>query len=132
MEIGRPNCPIWSHMVGMLDGKNQFADHSRPSGKNVGRMVHPENLSAVATVRILGRQSISTISVAWHDPTSCHYGEQVWKICIARHRGICALSHEAIHVGDLVYRPSRLRPKPVNLNFMILAAVVENIQVLDA
>ncbi|MGU7779051.1 DUF3331 domain-containing protein [Burkholderia sp. PU8-34] len=132
MEIGRPDCPIWSHMVGMLDGKEQVADQIRPPGKNVGRMAHPDDLSSVATVRILGRQSISTISVAWLDPTACHYGEQIWKVCIARHRGICALSHEPIHVGDLVYRPSRLRPKPVNLNFMILAACVEDIQVLDA
>ncbi len=128
-----PNCPIWAHMVGMLDGDGRRAGLGRLPGSIAGRGARASKCPAVHSVRILERLSRSTISVSWQDPTACRYEDQIWKVAIARRPGICALTNAAIEVGDLVYRPVRVRhSNPVNLNFLILAAVVEHVPVLDA
>ncbi|WP_231716778.1 DUF3331 domain-containing protein [Burkholderia ubonensis] len=120
-------------MVDMLDGDGQHAGQRRLPGSTAGRSAPSNDCSAVRSVRVLERLSHSTISVSWQDPTACRYEDQIWKVAIARRPGICALTHAAIEVGDLVYRPVRIRhSNPVNLNFLILAAVVEGVPVLDA
>ncbi|MCA8295538.1 DUF3331 domain-containing protein [Burkholderia sp. AU30198] len=134
MERGSPDRSIWSHLVDMLDSGHRRASPVAARGRDDGQRTPAGAGSSVATVRVLGRQSESTICVSWLDPTACHYGDQIWKIGIARRAGVCALSHGAIYAGDLVYRPSRIRlqSKPVNLNFMILAAAVEDTRMPDA
>ncbi|WP_410831438.1 DUF3331 domain-containing protein [Paraburkholderia sp. SIMBA_030] len=81
---------------------------------------------AAATVKILARASDSTISVSWLDATACRYDDQIWRIGVARHSGICGLARATVRAGNHIYRPIRIRP-PVNSNFMILAAVVEQV-----
>ncbi|MDY7792845.1 DUF3331 domain-containing protein [Burkholderia ubonensis] len=133
MVISTSNCQIWAHLIDMLDGGERHAGQGRLPGSTAGRSAPSNECSAVRSVRILERLSRSTISVSWQDPTACRYEDQVWKVAIARRPGICALTHAAIEVGDLVYRPVRVRhSNPVNLNFLILATVVEDVPVLDA
>lgn len=79
-------------------------------------------------IRVLERGQTSAI-VAWSDATSCCYGEQLWRRNIAKKAGICALSGQAIATGNPVYRPSRVRPPPRNIEAMILATVMETIPV---
>ncbi|WP_081079036.1 DUF3331 domain-containing protein [Burkholderia cepacia] len=133
MDSGVPGRAIWTHTVGMLDGGNRRSDHSSSSATVGGQSRHPDGASSAPTVRILGRKSDSTIYVSWRDPTACHYGDQMWKLRIAKVPGTCALSHCTIHVGDLVYRPihARLQSKPVNRHFMILASAVEHTRIQD-
>jgi len=74
---------------------------------------------------VLERRSRTIATVAWSDPTACRYGEQIWRRCVARKSGICALSGQVIARGDAVYRPRITRHAPQNIDAMILASVME-------
>lgn len=78
-------------------------------------------------IRVLERNGPNSATVAWRDATSCCYGEQLWRRCIAREAGVCALSGHAIARGDAVFRPRLVRPAPRNIEAMILAKVMEAI-----
>jgi hypothetical protein len=78
------------------------------------------SFSPCVTINILERlERVATI--AWLDPTACHYAEQRWQRSVARRSGTCALSGEPIARGDDVFRPSRVIPEPMNSRAMILA-----------
>ncbi|MFM0395444.1 DUF3331 domain-containing protein [Paraburkholderia phytofirmans] len=83
-------------------------------------------------IRVLERSGRSSATIAWSDATSCCYGEQMWRRCIARKSGVCALSGQKIARGDAVYRPRRARPAPRNVEAMILASVMEATPVEEA
>ena len=76
-------------------------------------------------IRILERHGRTSATVAWSDPTSCCYGEQHWRRCVAKKAGVCAMSGQAIARGSAVYRPKRVKPAPRNIEAMILATVLE-------
>ncbi|MBN3852184.1 MULTISPECIES: DUF3331 domain-containing protein [unclassified Paraburkholderia] len=65
------------------------------------------------------------ISVSWSDPTSGHYTEQLWRLCIARKRGICALTGSDIQRGDKIYRPFSRGAAPGNANWAVLASALD-------
>jgi hypothetical protein len=74
-------------------------------------------------VTVVEELSNSLFSLCWHDPTLCHYQEQVWMPCAARASGHCALSGKHIARGDAVYRPRLRGPaRPLNADAMILAS----------
>jgi PAS domain S-box-containing protein len=128
MGTAGSDCPIWTHMVGSLADGGRRADDACPPGPTFARRRKKQvQRLAAATVKILARASDSTISASWLDATACQYDDQIWRIGVARHSGICALTRVAICAGDHIYRPTRIRPPPVNSNFMILAAVVEQV-----
>lgn len=77
--------------------------------------------------RVLDRISAKIVVVYWCDATSCRYGDQLWRIGVARRRGRCALSGAPIKAGDAVYRPRQGRPAPVNARAMMLASEVERV-----
>jgi hypothetical protein len=77
-------------------------------------------------VRVTGRPSSTTATVAWRDSTSGCYEDQIWRGVVARTSGICAVSGRSIKRGDRVYRPRATRPAPTNANAMILSDVVES------
>nr|WP_240975840.1 DUF3331 domain-containing protein [Paraburkholderia aromaticivorans] len=83
-------------------------------------------------IRVLERNGQTSATIAWSDATSCCYGEQLWRRCIARKSGVCALSGQTIARGDAVYRPRRARPAPRNVDAMILATVMEATPVEEA
>lgn len=75
------------------------------------------------TVTVVEELPNSHFSLCWHDPTLCHYQEQVWMPCAARASGHCALSGKRIGRGDPVYRPRLRGPaRPLNGDAMILAS----------
>ncbi|HEV3427709.1 MAG TPA: DUF3331 domain-containing protein [Paraburkholderia sp.] len=65
------------------------------------------------------------ISVSWSDPTSGHYTEQLWRLCIARKRGQCALTGGDIQRGDKIYRPFVRGTTPINADWAVLASALE-------
>jgi hypothetical protein len=93
------------------------------------RPMYGEDYFSKCAVRVLGRNKQTSATVVWSDPTSCFYGEQLWRRCIAKKAGICALSGQAIATGDAVYRPRLVQPAPRNIEAMILATVMEAIPV---
>jgi hypothetical protein len=76
------------------------------------------------SVRVLDRPSSTTATIAWSDPTSCYYGDQIWRASVARQSGVCATSGQPVRVGDEVYKP-RCKPMPVNGGAAILFSVVD-------
>jgi hypothetical protein len=75
------------------------------------------------TVRVVEELPNSLFALCWHDPTLCHYGEQVWAPSRARSPGRCAVSGKHISLGASVYRPrTRGRAIPLNGDAMILAS----------
>ncbi|WP_179402798.1 DUF3331 domain-containing protein [Burkholderia guangdongensis] len=84
------------------------------------------------SIRILERQAATSATVAWMDATACCYGEQIWRRCIARRNGVCAISGQRIAKGDPIYRPRLVHPVPRNFDAMILASVIEAVPLKDA
>ncbi|REG61209.1 uncharacterized protein DUF3331 [Paraburkholderia sp. BL6669N2] len=76
-------------------------------------------------IRVLERSGQTSATIAWSDATSCCYGEQLRRRCIARKSGVCALRGQSTARGNAVYRPRRARPAPRNAEAMILASVME-------
>jgi hypothetical protein len=94
-------------------------------------MYGEDNFSKCA-VRVLERNRQTSATVAWSDATSCCYGEQSWRRCVAKRAGVCALSGQAIATGDAVYRPRRRNPAPRNIEAMILATVMQDFPLEEA
>ncbi|CAD6532685.1 DUF3331 domain-containing protein [Paraburkholderia sabiae] len=78
-----------------------------------------------AAVTLIDRPTPSTATIAWRDSTRGCFGDQVWRMARARMSGFCAMSGQAIHPGDAVYKPNP-RPAPVNAEAMILASVLRD------
>lgn len=82
-----------------------------------------------ASVTLIDRPTPSTATIAWRDSTRGCFGDQIWRMARARMEGFCAMSGQAIHPGDAVYKPNP-RPTPVNGDAMILASVLRDADVL--
>jgi hypothetical protein len=112
----------WQSTIALLSSAGEM----RPP--IVSGCVHPmysEGHFRRCAIRILERKAPTSATVAWSDATSCCYGEQLWRRCIAKKAGVCALSGQAIATGDAVYRPRLVQPAPRNIEAMILATVME-------
>jgi Domain of unknown function (DUF3331) len=97
-----------------------------PHGKGFARLRRREFHCRAMWVRVTGRPSSTTATVAWRDSTSGCYEDQIWRGVVARTSGVCAVSGRSIKRGDRVYRPRAARPAPTNANAMILSDVVES------
>ncbi|MDR5740695.1 MULTISPECIES: DUF3331 domain-containing protein [unclassified Caballeronia] len=108
----------WSRTFAMLDdGSRRHAQCSDMRGRR-----SDAREARSVSIRLLERLSESTLALSWHDPTSFNYSEQVWALCTARKRGVCALSGQTIRRGQPVYRPRRVGSSvPLNSGAMILA-----------
>lgn len=93
------------------------------------RPMRSDSYFGKCVIRLLERDSPTSATVAWSDSTSCFYGAQLWRRCIAKKAGVCSLSGQTIARGDAVYRPRRVQPVPRNVEAMILAAVLETVSV---
>jgi hypothetical protein len=82
--------------------------------------------SVSASVRVLERPTPTTATVSWSDSTSGCYGDQVWRLSVARRQGICAVTGETICRGDRVYTPRGVPRYPSNANAMISLSVVHS------
>ncbi|MBB3259076.1 hypothetical protein F4827_003950 [Paraburkholderia bannensis] len=102
-------------------------------GRTKGRRVSGRIESAEATGNkpgfpavVIGQLTTRTIAVRWSDSRSGCYGEQIWRMCHARTRTLCAATGLEIQPGDVVYRPTSGRYMvPFNDGQLILASAVE-------
>jgi hypothetical protein len=117
IEIDR----AWFHTVALLspDSPTTSPRH-RPARADFRHEAYTR-----CAIQVLERQGRTVATVAWSDSTACRYGEQLWRRCIARKTGRCALSGQVIAKGDAVYRPRIAQPAPRNIDAMILASVME-------
>lgn len=116
----------WQSTIALLSSEGEMR---RPTVPSRVRPMYGEDYFAKCAVRILGRNKQTSATVAWSDATSCCYGEQLWRRCIAKKAGVCALSGQTIATGDAVYRPRLAQPVPRNIEAMILATIMEAIPV---
>jgi hypothetical protein len=102
-----------------LLGKSRIgADGRRGSGNRCG-------LPPSAFVSVLERCSPTSVSICWCDATSGRYGDQLWKLRVARGRAVCALTGKTIRRGDLIYRPCVRGRSPANADQAIAADALE-------
>lgn len=118
----------WFHTMALLSPNESFqVSH--------GGAVHAEcrrDFYQTCAIKVLERRGDTVATVAWADSTACCYGEQLWRRCIARRGGICALSGQVIAKGDTVYCPRLVQPVPRNIRAMILASAMEAIPSEDS
>jgi Domain of unknown function (DUF3331) len=119
----------WQSTMALLSNKGDI-ERSMVSGRLLP--MRGEGKFSKCAIRVLERNGQISATIAWSDATSCCYGEQLWRRCLARKSGVCALSGQAIARGDAVYRPRRARPAPRNIDAMILAAVMDATPVEEA
>jgi hypothetical protein len=81
--------------------------------------------NSAALVSVVERCSPTSVAICWCDATSGRYGDQVWKLRVARNKTICVLSGKAIRRGDPVYRPSMRGRAPANADLAISAEALE-------
>ncbi|MFM0346926.1 DUF3331 domain-containing protein [Paraburkholderia sp. RL17-347-BIC-D] len=112
----------WQSATARLSNESEM---QRPIVSSRARPMCGKGKFSKCAIRILERNGQISATIAWSDATSCCYGEQTWRRCIARKAGVCALSGQTIATGDAVYRPRRGRPAPRNVEAMILATVMD-------
>ncbi|MFL9962999.1 DUF3331 domain-containing protein [Paraburkholderia sediminicola] len=115
---------LWRPTTTRLSSK---AEMRLPIGSNLTHPMYGEGNFSTCSIRVLECNGQTSATIAWSDPTSCCYGAQIWRRCIAKKAGVCALSGQRIATGDAVYRPRRLKPAPRNIEAMILATVMQAI-----
>ncbi|WP_321787799.1 DUF3331 domain-containing protein [Paraburkholderia sp. J94] len=122
----------WAHTLSVLS-RLACAPGDAPSAARTRKTASPRvdtpapralGARVGVAVRIVERPTPMTASIIWMDPTSCRYGEQIWRCTKARRNGVCVLSGESIRRGDEIYRPFGRRPAPANAESMMLAARV--------
>lgn len=116
----------WQSTIALLSSEGEVR---LPSVSGCVRPMHGEDHYSKCAIRVLERKGQRSATVAWSDATSCCYGEQLWRRCIAKKAGVCALSGQVIATGDVVFRPRLAKPAPRNIEAMILATVMEVIPV---
>jgi hypothetical protein len=84
--------------------------------------------SLSAFVSILERSSPTEVRICWCDATTGRYGDQRWRVQMARSKSVCALSGAAIRRGDLVYRPWVRGENPWNAKQSILVDALAKLE----
>lgn len=102
-------------------GAKELSITARPprSSDNVSRTHSASN----ASVRIV-ELSERSLTIVWHDPTSCSYVDQRWTRSKSGRVGICALSGEDIRKGVDIFKPCGSKPPPANAGAMILVTAL--------
>ncbi|MBB3259314.1 hypothetical protein F4827_004189 [Paraburkholderia bannensis] len=123
----------WQYTLTLLGGGSVLHDgaHDKACHATNGfsRSTHADIMDAVparrANLAFVEVCKDKLISVSWSDPTSGHYTEQLWRLCIARKRGQCALTGGDIQRGDKIYRPFVRGTTPINADWAVLASALE-------
>ena len=128
----------WTQTIGLLDAPSRLmaamdsAAQPRRDARSADERAYERGFERFgALVTLIDRPTPSTATIAWRDSTRGCFGDQVWRMARARLSGFCAMSGQAIHPGDAVYRPNP-RPTPVNGDAMILASVLRDAETLGA
>ncbi|WP_321899627.1 DUF3331 domain-containing protein [Paraburkholderia heleia] len=131
---------VWESTIALLgrisspdDGIGKYkmsrADNGRDPAKRGPPARAGERPTDPANCTIVDRISACSIMVRWGDATVGHYGEQLWKRGIARRSTWCILSGMRVRRGDIVYRPCTRGLRPMNCEEVILAGVLEGVDV---
>lgn len=111
----------WAHIVKNLDADADWIEQPVSSVKNERVDFALSGFRSGTRLIVTGTLNDHTLTVMWSNPTVGHYGEQHWFSTLARAKGVCELSGDAIHRGDAVFRPRSSSPPPLNYKAMILA-----------
>lgn len=118
----------WTYTLDLLNRGSLSCKEAKKSGRdrysNTGSYTEPTMPAPRAHLAFVETWSKNLIFVSWSDPTSGRYAEQPWRLCIARTRGVCALTGAEILYGDRVYRPFTRGVRPVNADWTILASAL--------
>jgi len=91
----------------------------------------PNSRSRVNTqIEVLDRPSQFCALISWRDSTRCSYCYQLWRRCVSKKTGFCALSGDPINRGDEIFRPCVRNTIPLNASAMILATHIDLAQVV--
>lgn len=133
-------CDAWSQTLNLLvqissdnvDGghlgdADESADNFAPIRRRSARPIEYEKIRP-AFISVLERYSPSMVSISWRDATYGRYGDQLWRLGVARSKSICDLSGATIRRGDRVYRPSLRGLSPKNATHAILAEALERLE----
>lgn len=106
---------------------------SRPTGSSTFTQAVDDRRWSATSIADIERRSPMTVAIGWADSQLGHYGEQLWRLCVARRRAVCALSGMAISRGDSIYKPRTFGGKtPANSTSMILASILDTRYLSDA
>lgn len=122
----------WQYTLNLLGGgpvpHGRTVRSSRRACASRGARIEPSVARPVPALRahfaFVEAWSDNLISVSWSDPTSGRYAEQPWRLCIARKRGLCALTGAPIQRGDKIYRPFTRGVAPINADWAVLASAL--------
>jgi hypothetical protein len=134
MLLLNPTRDPWQRTVGALASwpasEPTLPIVTRNAAINQYGMRSKEKISCVSygqgLVKVIERVNKKSAVIDWRDSTAGCYTEQIWRVCIARVTGQCALSGAAIRKGDAVYRPRTNRNLRANAEFMILSSELDN------
>ncbi|KAG8153768.1 DUF3331 domain-containing protein [Burkholderia catarinensis] len=126
----------WEQMITLLGAPPAAGFRMITSGRGAGGISRPHrdagpvpssgSLRRRSSIVTAERQTDSSVLVSWSDPTRCRYDEQRWISAKCRRSGNCALTGQAIHTGDAIYKPQwRGERRPANSAEMILAVEME-------
>jgi Domain of unknown function (DUF3331) len=128
----------WSHTVDLLTAGLQPVPKPEAAvacrARSVGRVARAgqpcieetlDNSRSTTRFEILEWTPGNSLVVCWCDPTAGRYGEQSWKLSVARGVSICAFSGKRIKRGDKIFRPYWRGAKPANAEQSILASALE-------
>lgn len=125
----RENDSIWKGTLALLS-ETQRDQSSSVRPVRSGSVPRPRFLSdaiGTASVHVIDRPSITTLTVSWRDALTGHYGYQLWRAKKAEMCGVCAMTGRRIEPGDAVYAPARGKHPPRNCNAMICADCAEGL-----
>lgn len=106
---------------------------SRPTGSSTCAQAIGDGRWSATSIFGIERRSHMTVAIDWADSRLGHYGDQLWYLCVARRRAVCALSGMTISRGDSIYKPRMIGGKtPANSTSMILASILDTRYLSDA
>jgi hypothetical protein len=138
MQLTRTNGDPWKHILYVLQqdcsssrGDERKANRESPRGRPGGTAA--PYFPTCVKISVLDRTD-RTATLAWHDPTSCHYDDQRWHRAAAQCNGVCAMTGALITRGTDIFRPSRRKTNlaPCNAHAMILASALQALPLLDS
>ncbi len=147
MKLTRTSGDPWKHILYHLQQDCSSSSRERRENRESSRGQHTSQRAHEArrpartaqpyfptcvTISVLDRTD-RTATLAWHDPTSCHYDDQRWHRAAAQCNGVCAMTGALITRGTDVFRPSRRKTNlaPCNAHAMILASALQALPLLE-
>lgn len=121
----------WQQMLRLLAPMSSYSmavDANARWVSTQAERVHQESIRTTLHVEILERLSPTAVVMGWTDATTGRYGDQIWTLRSARHKGVCSLSGEPYRRGAPIYRTNIRRSNAANADQSISAAVITRLE----